>query len=65
MEYSDEESSEEVGVEFHIMAQVLEPPQHGSQNGASWQWRALPGTSVLRHYGSRGCVLSDGRFAVF
>ena len=64
MEYSDEESSEEVGVEFHIMAQVLEPPQHGSPSGASWQWRALPGMSVLHEFGGE-CVLSDGRFAVF
>jgi len=39
MDYSDEESSEEVEVEYHIMAQVLEPPPHGSPSGASWQWR--------------------------
>jgi hypothetical protein len=64
MEYSDEESSEEVEVEYHIMAQVLEPPPHGSPSGASWQWRALPGMSVLHIHGC-GCVLSDGRFAVF
>ena len=64
MEYSDEESSEEVEVEYHTMAQVLEPPPHGSPSGASWQWRALPGMSDLRVYGG-GCVLSDGRFAVF
>jgi hypothetical protein len=64
MEYADAESSEEVEVEFHTMAQVLEPPPHGSPSGASWQWRALPGMSVLRVHGC-GCVLSDGRFAVF
>jgi len=46
------------------MAQVLEPPPHGSSRGASWQWRALPETSVHHCYGS-GCVLSDGCFAVF
>jgi hypothetical protein len=64
MEYSDEESSEEVDVEYHSMAQVLEPPPHDSPSGASWQWRALPGMSDLHLYGC-GCVLSDGRFAVF
>jgi hypothetical protein len=60
----DEESSEEEEVEYHSMAQVLEPPPHGSPSGASWQWRALPGISDL-HLGGSGCVLSDGRFAVF
>jgi hypothetical protein len=47
-------------------AQVLEPPppDHGSPSEASWQWRYLPGMSVGRAYGG-GCVLSDGRFAVF
>jgi len=65
MEYADAESSEEEEVEFHTMAQVLEPPPHGSPSGASWQWRALPGMSVLRVHGGGGCVLSDGRFAVF
>jgi hypothetical protein len=64
MESSDEESSEEEEVEDHTMAQVLEPPPHGSPSGASWQWRALPGMSDLHSYGG-GCVLSDGRFAVF
>jgi hypothetical protein len=64
MEYSDEENSEGVEVEYHSMAQVMEPPPHGSPSGASWQWRALPGMSDLHLCGS-GCVLSDGRFAVF
>jgi hypothetical protein len=50
--------------EYHTMAGVLEPPPHGSPSGASWQWRALPGMGVLHRY-SGGCVLSDGRFAVF
>jgi hypothetical protein len=48
-------------------AQVFEPPeQHGSPSGASWRWRYLPAMtmSVGRYYGG-GCVLSDGRFAVF
>jgi hypothetical protein len=63
MEYSDEESSEEFEVEYHTMAQVLEPPPHGLLSGASWQWRALPGMSVLHSFGG-GCVLSDGSFAV-
>jgi len=47
------------------MAQVLEPPPHGSPSDASWKWRALPGTSVFHANGGGGCVLSDGRFAVF
>jgi hypothetical protein len=64
MEYSDEESSEGVEVELHTMAQVLEPPPHGSPSGASWRWRALPGMSDLHSYGGE-CMLSDGRFAVF
>ena len=47
-------------------AQLLEPPppEHGSLTEPSWQWRYLPDMSVGRAYG-RGCVLSDGRFAVF
>ena len=47
-------------------AQLLEPPppEHGSLTEPSWQWRYLPGLSVAR-YGGGGCVLSDGRFAVF
>jgi hypothetical protein len=61
---SDEESSEEVAYEYHTMAQVLEPPPHGSPSETSWQWRALPGMSARLFYGG-GCVLSDGRFAVF
>jgi hypothetical protein len=40
------------------------PPDHGSPSEASWQWRYLPSMSDGRAYG-RGCVLSDGRFAVF
>ena len=37
MDFSDEESSEWVEEEYHTMAQVLEPPLHGSPSGASWQ----------------------------
>jgi hypothetical protein len=67
METSEAESSEESGewnMAFRKIIQVLEPPPHGSPSGASWQWRALPGASVLHIYGG-GCVLSDGRFAIF
>jgi hypothetical protein len=49
------------------LAQVLEPPpppEHASPSEGSWQWRYLPGMIVGRAYGG-GCVLSDGRFAVF
>jgi hypothetical protein len=51
---------------FQGTAQVLEPPppELGSSSEASWQWRYLPDMSVGRS-GSGGCVLSDGRFAVF
>ena len=48
-----------------ITAEVLEPPQQGNTTiEASWRWRQLPGMSVAR-FGCGGCVLSDGRFAVF
>jgi hypothetical protein len=30
---------------------------------AAWTWRHLPAMNVMR-YGCRGCVMSDGRFAV-
>jgi hypothetical protein len=40
----------------------LGPPVQGAMD-AAWTWRALPPMSV-RRYGCRGCVLSDGRFAV-
>jgi hypothetical protein len=45
-------------------AQVLDPPEEGSPSEASWQWRYLPVNNVERS-GRKGCVLSDGRFAVF
>jgi hypothetical protein len=49
-----------------ITAEVLEelPDQGSLTSEASWRWRELPGMSVAR-YGCGGCVLSDGRFAVF
>jgi hypothetical protein len=43
---------------------VMEPPEQGAPNGATWLWRALPDTIVECDYRS-GCLLSDGRFAVF
>jgi hypothetical protein len=49
-----------------ITAEVLEelPDQGSLTSAAGWRWRELPGMSVPR-YGCGGCVLSDGRFAVF
>jgi hypothetical protein len=47
---------------MQVTPQVLGPPDPGSPNEASWQWRILP---AMARYGSSGCVLSDGRFAVF
>jgi hypothetical protein len=43
-------------------AEVWSPPANGSSN-AAWTWTQLPAMSV-RRYGSCGCVMSDGRFAV-
>jgi hypothetical protein len=40
-------------------AEVFRPPLQGA-----WTWRALPGMSVGR-FKCCGCVMSDGRFAVF
>jgi hypothetical protein len=49
-----------------ITAEMLEevPDQGSLTNATSWQWRELPGMSVAR-FGCGGCVLSDGRFAIF
>ena len=47
-----------------MTAEVLEPPEQGSPDDGAWQWRELPHMSVQR-FGAAGCVLSDGRFAVF
>jgi hypothetical protein len=43
-------------------AEVWGPPEQGAANPA-WIWRELPAMSVPR-YACRGCVMSDGRFAV-
>jgi hypothetical protein len=43
-------------------AEILEPPAQGATD-ATWNQRELPALSVER-YSCRGCVLSDGRFAV-
>jgi hypothetical protein len=43
-------------------AEVWGPPEQGAPD-AAWGWRELPAMSVGR-YGCRGCVMSDGRFAV-
>jgi hypothetical protein len=43
-------------------AEVLVPFSQGVAD-ATWTWRGLPAMSVARA-GCRGCVLSDGRFAV-
>jgi hypothetical protein len=43
-------------------AEVWGPPASGASN-AAWTWTQLPAMSV-RRYGSCGCVMSDGRFAV-
>jgi hypothetical protein len=54
------------GASEGITAEVLEelPNQGSLASTASWRWRELPGMSVAR-FGCGGCVLSDGRFAVF
>jgi hypothetical protein len=46
-----------------ITAEVPEPPAQGSPDGA-WRWRELPRMSIVRE-SAAGCVLRDGRFAVF
>jgi hypothetical protein len=50
--------------QLSITAEVLEPPEQGSPDDAAWRWRELPHMSVHRD-SAAGCVLSDGRFAVF
>ena len=49
-----------------MTAEVLEelPYQASLTSAASWRWRELPGMGVVR-FGCGGCVLSDGRFAIF
>jgi hypothetical protein len=43
-------------------AETWGTPVHGAPDTA-WSWRQLPAMSAARH-GCRGCVMSDGRFAV-
>jgi hypothetical protein len=43
-------------------AEMWGPPVQGAPD-AAWTWRQLPAMSVAR-YGCRGCMMSDGRFAV-
>jgi hypothetical protein len=45
-----------------VSAEVWGPPASGASN-AAWTWTRLPALSIGR-YGSCGCVMSDGRFAV-
>jgi hypothetical protein len=42
--------------------EVWGPPEQGGAD-AAWAWRELPAMSATR-FGCRGCVMSDGRFAV-
>ena len=48
--------------ESESSAEMWGPPVQGAP-GAAWTWRQLPAMSVER-YGCRGCVMSNGRFAV-
>jgi hypothetical protein len=54
---------EDVAGVASITAEVLEPPEQGSPDDV-WRWRELPNMGVQRE-STAGCVLSDGRFAVF
>jgi hypothetical protein len=45
-----------------MSAEIYGPPETGALD-AAWTWRELPALSNGR-YGCRGCVMSDGRFAV-
>ena len=45
-----------------MSGEVYGPPRPGAPD-ASWAWRQLPAMNVGRD-GCRGCVMSDGRFAV-
>jgi hypothetical protein len=52
----------ELGIRAVSAAEVLEPPAQGAAD-AGWSWRGLPEISA-RRWGCRGCVMSDGCFAV-
>ena len=45
-----------------LQAEMWGPPVQGALD-AAWSWRQLPAMCVAR-LGCRGCVMSDGRFAV-
>jgi hypothetical protein len=47
---------------FESSAEMWGPPEQGAAD-AEWTWRELPAMSAER-FGCRGCVMSDGRFAV-
>jgi hypothetical protein len=50
------------GVDGEQSVEVLEPPEQGAADTA-WTWRELP-PMIAERWGCRGCVMSDGRFAV-
>jgi hypothetical protein len=50
------------GAAFLSSAEVWGPTEQGPPD-AAWSWAELPAMSAAR-YGCRGCVMSDGRFAV-
>jgi hypothetical protein len=50
------------GAEYLTSAEVWGAPEQGGAD-AAWTWTELPAMSVGRS-GCRGCVMSDGRFAV-
>ena len=47
----------------YSLGEVYGPPELGAPD-AAWAWRQLPALIVPRN-GCHGCVMSDGRFAVF
>ena len=57
------ENDEDMMYPASMTAEVLKPPAQGSPDDA-WRWRQLPHMSIERG-GTAGCLLSDGRFAVF
>jgi hypothetical protein len=62
--YDDDEDEDDDYYGESITAEVLQSPEQGSPDDAAWRWRELPHMRVHRE-GAAGCVLSDGRFAVF
>jgi hypothetical protein len=50
------------GADFVSSAEVWGAPEQGGAD-AAWAWRELPAMSAARS-GCRGCLMSDGRFAV-